>query len=225
MKYFFTSKGIPVILTEISVKTQYLKDSKYIREYFYFTFSLANEIKGIMACLLDTSNSNETAQIVGKFNYNYYDRKNNKWYDEVIQKIFLIISNKKYIKPSQFYKNKNTLTSYKEQNTAIYSTISGKKPLKIFINAKIKGKIKNFSFNIFCDQFNMINDKYVEYKIEHSKKEYDGTYSYILDVSDKKIVILYYIFIQIITQLKLTFKNFIDKGELNYKIIISNFIS
>ena len=96
MKNAFTDKGIPVILGEIGVLTEENKEIDSIRDYLYTVFSMSAAYEGIMSCLMDKSN-----KIKG--NMNYYDRVNDKWYDEIIQKNFKKISRGKFINPKDYY--------------------------------------------------------------------------------------------------------------------------
>lgn len=77
MKNIFINKGIPIIISEVEIYTKDAKDEKEkksIRQFFYLISSLSSDYKDIMICLWDTSNKNYSTT-------NYYDRKNNVWYD------------------------------------------------------------------------------------------------------------------------------------------------
>ena len=78
LKRFYVDKGIPVIITEVGVLTEELKDIDSIRSYLNSLFSLSLEYNGFVACLWDTSNRNFG-------NMNYIDRDTNQWYDVKIQ--------------------------------------------------------------------------------------------------------------------------------------------
>ena len=107
-KEIFVDKGYPVILSQVGVLTEDIKEINSIREYLYSVFSMSKTFSGIMSCLWDTSNK--------KFGImNYYDRVNDKWYDEVIRDNFKKISQGDFIKFTDFsfYSNKDTATNLK----------------------------------------------------------------------------------------------------------------
>ena len=79
LKRYYVDKGIPVIITEVGVLTEELKDIDSIRYYLNALFSLSSEYNGFMACLWDTSNRN-----IGTMNY--INRDTNQWYDEKLQR-------------------------------------------------------------------------------------------------------------------------------------------
>ena len=92
LKASFVDKGIPVIIAATGVMTENNKEKESIREYLYFLYSLSLSLNGMIACLWYTST------IV----FNYYDRINDKWFDEEIKNNFKKISKGKYIKPFDF---------------------------------------------------------------------------------------------------------------------------
>ena len=92
LKATFVDKGIPIIIAATGVMTENNKDKESIREYLYFLYSLSLSLNGMIACLWDTSTAD----------FNYYDRVNDKWFDEEIKNNFKKISRGKYIKPSDF---------------------------------------------------------------------------------------------------------------------------
>ena len=103
-KELFVDKGYPIINHVVGVITEDLKDIESIREYLYSVFSIIRSFSGIMSCLLDTSNKKYGIM-------NYYDRVNDKWYDEVIRDNFKKISQGDFIKYTDFtyYSNKDTV--------------------------------------------------------------------------------------------------------------------
>ena len=90
MKNTFVNKRIPIILNEVGVYTEQKKEIESIREYLYTVFSISSDFNGIISCLWDTSNKN-----FGEMNF--YDRENDKWYDDKLKENFLQISRGKYI--------------------------------------------------------------------------------------------------------------------------------
>ena len=134
---------------------------------------------GMMSCLWDTSN-----KISGDMNY--YDRENNKWYDEKIRDNFKKISKGKYVKPKDYYTITNVETVTNAESDGNYNIILGiKKALKIILNVNID-KIYNseVSFDIITADKN--GNWYLDSitgKI--GKKQYDGSFMYIYDISNK----------------------------------------
>ena len=177
MKSYFVDKGIPVILNEVGVLTEERKEIESIREYLYILFSLSSDYDGIMCCLWDTSN-----KIFGDMNF--YDRTNDIWYDEKIKNNFFQISRGKYIKPKDFFIN----TTFESTDiffnfNSLVINFENKKVLKIFINARLTG-VLFVDFDLTIQTFNKIFDiVQIDYRKENIKKQYDGTYNFIIDVS------------------------------------------
>ena len=177
IKNNFVNKGIPIIISEVGVFTEEKKKIESIREYFYLIFSMSSDYDGIMTCLWDTSNKR-------KGEMNYYDRKNDIWYDEKLKEIFIQISKGKYIKPTDFYTKTHFETinnDYKLETLQL--KIGDKKALKIIINTRLTGTLfidLEFSINsydAFGNSFKIIFEK------SNGKKQYDGTTLFTIDVS------------------------------------------
>ena len=175
MKTMFIDKNIPVVITETGVLTEKKKEKQSIRDYLYFIFALSADTDGIMACLFDNSNSGEMR---------YYDREQDRWYDEAIEQNFKEIAQEKYKKPKDFFvlSNRETVTSLASD---------GKMKIKIGTR-KVKKAIFNFmSFNddprsyVFGIYSWDKNNKYVYVKVTglDAEKKFDGSYQFIVDVS------------------------------------------
>jgi len=178
LKDIFIDKGYPIIISEIGVKTEDIKEIESIREYLYSVFSIAKSFYGIMPCLYDTSDRKYGIM-------NYYDRVNDKWYDEVIRDNFIKISKGDFLKFTDFsyYSNKDTVNNLnKEGYLAI--KIGKKKIKKVIFNVKIS--ISNLYVN-FGLLSNNKNGYYFVEPIDGSigKKNFDGSYTYTIDVSKK----------------------------------------
>jgi hypothetical protein len=180
MKRSFVDKGIPVIINAVGVLTEEKKDIKSIREYLYMLFSLSLDYDGIMCCLWDTSN-----KTFGDMNF--YDRTNDIWYDEKIKNNFLQISKGKNIKPKDYYIN----TNYESTNTFSYNGVykvsfQNKKVLKEIIYARLTGVLyADIEFSIWTfDEYGYIHT--INFGKENSKKLYDGTHIFKIDVSKIK---------------------------------------
>ena len=177
IKSNFIDKGIPVIISEVGVLTEEKKEIESIREYLYMVFSISSDYDGIMCCLWDTSN-----KIYGDMNF--YDRTNDIWYDEKIKNNFLQISKGKYVKPIEFYFNTNFESTdvYYYYGEYIIDFIN-KKVLKIIINARLNCVLFDdcglviFTYN----KYGYLRE--IDFRMENSKKQYDGTHTFTIDVS------------------------------------------
>ena len=178
LKELYIDKGIPIIIGEAGIITKYNNDLALAREFLYVFFSLLYNSDGIMACLWDRAEKDEEIP-------NYYYRENNKWSDEIIQNNILKISKGKQLKLSDFYILTNIESADREEeDDLLYINIGhDKKVLKVFINAKVIGKI-NIDFDLYVG-FRTENNLFKEIPFEqkHAKKNYDGTTDYIMDVS------------------------------------------
>ena len=177
LKSIFINKGIPVILGEVGILSKYNNNVSSNREFLYTLFSLTKEINGIMACLWD--NSEKISE-----NNNYYNREADTWNDEIIKKIINKISKDKGEKSSDYYiiTNLEVVISYLN---SYYTNISNKKLLKVMINAKLYG-ILGIDFDLLITSIDE-NDNWIDVFINRKdgKKEYDGTTSFIVDVSNE----------------------------------------
>ena len=178
LKEFYTNKGIPIIIVEVMVLTKQKKKPDSIRKYLFAEFTMSSSYNGMMSCLWDSSNT--------KFGeYNFYDRKNDKWYDEKIKDNFLKISKGKFIKPTNYYvySNKETI-----------STPNSEGKMKLFIGKK---RVSKVIFNVYitakCSYnvgFGLItNNKYgnsvqIQVNGDTGEKKYDGSYIFTIDVSN-----------------------------------------
>ena len=186
LKMFYADKGIPVIITEVGVLTEELKDIDSIRKYLYALFTLTLDYNGFMACLWDTSSKNNG-------NMNYINRNTNQWYDETLRNNFKKMSRGKYVKLTDYfiYSYSKSISSV-DSNGNMSINIGKKKVLKVIFNIFIN--TSNYSsITLAIDS----NDKYGNWKgdpftLGEAKKEYDGSYTFTIDVKDKE----YYNFVQ-----------------------------
>jgi len=174
----FVDKGYPVIISETGVVTEDKEDINSIREFLYSVFSIARSFGGMMAILLDTSDKK-----YGQFNY--YDRVNDKWYDEVIRDNFKKISQGNFLKFKDFSYNSNKDTVTKiDHNGELVLKFGKKKVKKVIFNVKLNIDYNYANFGIIT------NDRrgmYFSFMINgpDGKKNFDGTYTYTIDVSKK----------------------------------------
>ena len=177
IKSSFVDKGIPVIINEVGVLTEEKKEIESIREYLYILFSISSDYDGIMCCLWDTSN-----KIFG--NMNFYDRTNDIWYDETIKNNFLQISKDNYTKSIDYIINTNFESVYTHSMLGdLVINFENKKVLKIIINARINGVLfVDFEFKVYTFDKNGYSFQ-IHFGKENSKKQYDGTQIFTIDVS------------------------------------------
>ena len=226
IKSSFVDKGIPVIINEVGVLTEEKKEIESIREYLYVLFSISSDYDGIMCCLWDTSN-----KIFGDMNF--YDRTNDLWYDEKIKNNFLQISKEEYIKPIDYFINTTFETTDFEFLFGDFQiSFENKKVLKIIINARLTGVLFiDLDFKVYT------YDKYsypieINFGKENSKKQYDGTHIFTIDVSEIECNILVEVAImrgkEYITLNNLTLEyeeSFLSIGYKSFKNAISNYIN
>ena len=140
-------------------------------------FSFSSDYDGIMCCLWDTSN-----KIFGDMNF--YDRTNDIWYDEKIKNNFLQISKWKYIKPKEFYINTTFESTDSDYFYGDYLIEFGnKKVLRIIINARLTGVLfvdLELIVQTLTEKYDVVQ---IDYGKDNVKKQYDGTYNFIIDVS------------------------------------------
>jgi len=178
LKETYIDKGIPIVITEIGVLTEQEKEIESIREYLFFAFSMSVSYKGLMTCLLDESNKE-----IGDMNY--FDRINYKWFDEKIGENFKRIYRGNFIKPTDYYfpSNKETVTDL-SVGGSINIKIGKKKVIKIIFNAEIlTNQLWSVGFGI--TSLDKKGDR-LAFKVSGSggKRQYDGSYSFIFDVSN-----------------------------------------
>ena len=188
LKNFYVSKGIPVVIGEVGVITEKNKELPSIREYLYSVFSLATEYEGIMACLWDTSNKNYG-------DMNYYNRLTDEWYDIKIKNIFMKISKGNFVKSTDFYiySKFETITNIEIYYDYVIN-FGTKKPLKIFVNINYSGNLYyDYYFEIHCyDKSGWSSN--INFDERNGKKQYDGTITYSIDISNKDCLNLFNIY-------------------------------
>ena len=173
MKALFIDKKIPIVITETGVLTEKKKEKQSIRDYLHFIFSLSAVSDGIMACLFDNSNSGEMR---------YYDRVQDRWYDETIEENFKKITKGEFIKPIDFFmhSNRETVSSMTLQGT-MKIKLGTRKPKTAIFNIKVNQDPKDFVFGVHSVTKNR-EYTYVRVAGNEGVKRYDGSYHYIVDI-------------------------------------------
>ena len=223
MKNNFIKKGIPVIISEVGVFTKERKKLESIREYLYMIFSMSLDYDGIMCCLWDTSNKEYG-------DMNYYDRENDKWFDEKLKEYLIQILKGTYFKPIDFYIKINSETKINPFSSGnLQIDMRDRKALKIILNARLTGTLFiDLDFGIYSQDAFGRSFK-INYEKSNGKKQYDGTYIFTIDVSKIKC----YQYIQVtkyygsITLNNLTVEfeeNFQSIDYKSYKAVMSNYI-
>ena len=179
LKKSFVDKGIPVILAEVGVITEQKKEIESIREFLYAEFIMSTSYNGIMTCLWDTSNKNYG-------DMNYYDRVNDKWYDQIIKDNIKKISKGKYINPQDYFIISNIDNSRNvNADGQLHIQIGNKKVKTIYFNCKITTEyLYNVGFGIVsCDK----EGGWIGESIEgiRGKRQYDGSYTFTFDAKNK----------------------------------------
>ena len=226
MKKAFIDKGIPVIITECGVITEQKKNITSIREYLYTVFSMSIDYEYISPCLWDTSLKNDG-------DTNYYNREKNEWYDEKIKKMFKTISKRRNIKPFDYYYNTTYLTKITPITDGnFYIKIEKKAVSKVIFNANIPFSfISDFACGIIS-----VDEKgewiFVLVEGKEGKREYDGSYSFNIDVKNKNFNDFIYLVnisgnnLTSFNNLTIQFQeSFLSFNYTGYKIDISDFIS
>ena len=177
LKKTYLDIGIPIIITETGVLTEEKKELESIRKYLFAVFSMSGSYNGIMSCLMDNSFNGEI---------NYYNRINNKFYDEKIGENFKKISKGKYVKPTDYYIYSNIDTTYTTNSDGYLEIkIGTKKVLNVIFNVNILIKqLYDVGFGIASNDKsgNWIGEKVIGTK---GKRQYDGSYIFNVDVSKK----------------------------------------
>ena len=174
MKKTFVEKGIPVIITETGVLTEQKKEKESIREFLFFEFAMSYISNGISCCLFDNS----------KGLMNYYDRDNNRWYDEKIGEFILNISKGNFISPTNYfiYSNKETVTTPNSEGH-MNIKIGTRKVMKVIFNVNIFAEnLWDVGFGICTVNTNGVFS-YIQFDGREGQKRYDGSYTFTVDIS------------------------------------------
>jgi hypothetical protein len=178
IKRILIDKGYPIVIGEIGIYNKYIEKSSII-QFLYTIFSISSEIEGILPCLWDISE-----KVEGDMNY-YYNKETSEWIDEKIAENFLKISKGNFIKTSKYYYKNNKETEHPNIYGYIHIDVRFKKVKTIILNIKILDihiSEKKISYSIFTCQ----KDQNL-YEIQSNKvgkREYDGSFSYIIDATN-----------------------------------------
>ena len=180
IKKYFLEKQIPVVLNEVGVLTEDKKEPKSIREYLYTIFSMTSDYNNIISCLWDASKK-------GAGDMNYYDKENDKWYDEKIGDFLKKISKGKYVKPTNYYiyTNQETVYNTVSSGTIMIINIENKKAIKAIVNILVEGiDYHSVGFGITSED---INKDWIGQGISggEGRKQDDGTYTFFIDIKDR----------------------------------------
>ena len=179
IKKKFLDKQIPVIINEVGVLTEEKKDSKSIREFIFSAFLLSIDYDGIMVCLWDTSKK-------GAGNMNFYDKENDRWYDEKIGDFFIKISKGENIKPTEYYILSNQETTYSTDSYGYMAINLGKKKAKrVVFNISVSGR--DYHYLLFGIASRDKNGNWISQSVTggEGRKQDDGTYTFFIDIEDK----------------------------------------
>jgi len=178
-----------------------------------------------MACLWDTSKK-------GAGDMNYYDKENDRWYDEKIRDFLIKISKGEYVKPTEYYILSNQETVYNTDSSGSMSiNIEEKKAIRAIFNILVIGiDYHSVGFGITSKDK---NGGWIGEGIAggESRKQDDVTYTFFIDIKDKD----YNDYIQVVkwwgedhTTIKyftLVYdKEYVIFNYIDYKNDISNYI-
>ena len=162
---------------------------------------------------------------------NFINRENNQWHDEKIRKNFKKISKGKYIKPKEYFIDTNTITTTTlDSDKNMNIKIGDKKIIKIIFNVKIDAFFSNdiiFHINTYDKNGNVIS---IIIGQKYRKKQYDGSYTYTIEVKDKDLNEIFQVdkshneitFIYLTVEFE---EKFLSIDNNSYKSAIANFIN
>ena len=141
---------------------------------------MTSDYNGIISCLWDASKK-------GAGDMNYYDKENDKWYDEKIGDFFKKISKGKYVKPTDYYiyTNQETVYNTVSSGTIMLINIENKKAIKAIVNILVEGRdYHSIGFGITSEDK---NKAWIGEGISGSegRKQDDGTYTFLIDIKDR----------------------------------------
>ena len=184
IKQNFTDKGFPIIIDEVGILNDYIKNNYSLEIFLYTLFSMSHEKGGILPCLWDIPN---VSSIYKNF---YFDKETNKWSNSNYQKLFNKISKGKSIKSSDYYFQTNLQTE-DTQNFGYYTIYASKKRImKIFVNVKFNIHIDNYIVLTIYSSDKSASDLEFNFIEKDGKKQYDGTSIFTVDGS--KIELYFY---------------------------------
>ena len=132
-----------------------------------------------MACLWDTSKK-------GAGNMNFYDKENDRWYDDKIKDFLIKISKGEFIKPTQYYIFSNQETVYTTDSYgSMMINLEEKKAIRAIFNILVSGiDYHSVGFGIVSQDKNKI---WIGEGISggEGRKQDDGTYTFYIDIKDK----------------------------------------
>jgi len=175
-KETFIDKGIPIVISQVCVLTEDIKKPESIIEFLFSIFSISASFDGIMSCLFDNSNKK-----YGEMNF--YDRENDKWYDEKIGENFKKISKGEYTKPIDYFISTNQETVTTPNNEGHMNIKIGTKKVKrIIVNANIRKGINLWDAGLgFCTLNKSGEFTYLQRDFRDGERKYDGSYTFTLD--------------------------------------------
>jgi hypothetical protein len=132
-----------------------------------------------MVCLWDTSKK-------GAGNMNFYDKENDRWYDEKIGDFFIKISKGENIKPTEYYILSNQETVYStNSNGHMVINIGKKKAKRVVFNVSVRRtEYYNVGFGIVSEDKNgnLVGESVIG---NEGREQDDGTITFFIDIKDK----------------------------------------
>jgi hypothetical protein len=178
LKNNFVDKGFPVIIGEVGILNDYIKQDNSIEQFLYTFFSMSYEYEGILPCLWDIP--------FGSTNYKqfYLDKRSKEWSEDKYRIIFNNISKGKFIKSFDYYHQTNLETLNFSSNGFFEINISSKRIVKIIVNMKFFIHIEGENvLSIFSYLASDLSYMYFDFEEKDGKKQYDGTTIFTVDAS------------------------------------------
>ena len=178
LKENFVDKGFPVIIGEIGILNDYIKQNNSIQQFLYALFSMSLEYEGILPCLWDIPLTS------ANYNQFYLDKESKEWSDDIYGRIFNKISKGNFIKSFNYYYQTNLETHDYSSLGFFEININTKRVAKVIVNTKFYTHIDDeFVLSISAYISEDFSYMYFDFKEKDGKKQYDGTTIFTIDAS------------------------------------------
>ena len=170
IKENFIDKGFPVIIGEVGILNDYIKQDNSIEQFLYVLFSMSYEYEGILPCLWDipfASTNNKQF---------YLDKGTKEWSEDKYGIIFNKISKGKFIKSFDYYYQTDLETHDFSSYGFFEININSKRVVKIIVNVRFFIHIDGqYVLSVFSYLSSDSSYMYFDFEEKDGKKQYDGT--------------------------------------------------
>jgi hypothetical protein len=173
--------NFPVIIGEVGILNDYIKQDNSIEQFLYTLFSMSYEYDGILPCLWDIPIASMT-NLVDK-NY-YLNKNNNEWSNDKYDIIFNKFAKGKFLKSIDYYNITNLETEDGSYFGYFIIYLGTKRITKIFVNVRFFVHIED---NIVLTVYSSDKDYsflFFDFEEKDGKKQYDGTSIFTIDGSE-----------------------------------------